>query len=291
MSTPQHPPSPARVCVIGTGTMGVQIACLCALSGHVVRLNGRRAQALADAEKTIAGLLRRRVEKGKLSEEGAADVEAAITYTEDLPEAAAEAEFVIESIAEDQDAKHRILNLVTQAAPVTAIIGTNSSTMGSSRFERSVTNPDRLLNIHFFNPPLVMDLVELVRGDHTSDATMEAARAFVLTLGKSPVHVNRETFGFVANRMLFAALAEAMRLVDGGYVTAAECDLAVRNALGWPMGPLAIGDLVGLDVVEAILEEGVRQTGDAHWEPTAQLRDLVGRRALGRKTGSGFFDS
>jgi 3-hydroxybutyryl-CoA dehydrogenase len=271
--------------------MGVQIACLCALAGHTVGLAGRREPALAEAKQTIEGLLQRRVDKGKLTAEARQTVLDAISYGQDLPGAVTGAGIVIESVAEDEDAKRQILSTASEHAPVTAIIGTNSSTMGSSRFENSVSNPDRLLNIHFFNPPLIMDLVELVRGEHTSGATMETAWAFVLSLGKSPVHVNRESFGFLANRMLFAALAEAMRLVDGGYVTALECDLAVRNALGWPLGPLAIGDLVGLDVVQAILEEGVKQTGDEHWAPTPQLRELVGKRALGRKTGSGFFNS
>jgi 3-hydroxybutyryl-CoA dehydrogenase len=271
--------------------MGVQIACLSALAGHSVRLTGRRAQALADAEQTIAGLVARRVEKELLSPEAGRGVLAAISYVPDLPNAVADCDFVLESIAEDEEAKRDVLRRCAESAPVTAIIGTNSSTMGSSRFESSVSHPGRLLNIHFFNPPLIMNLVELVRGEHTADATMEAAAEFVESLGKTPVHVNRESFGFVANRMLFAALAEAMRLVDGGYVTAEECDLAVRNALGWRLGPLAIGDLVGLDVVQAILEEGVKQTGDDHWEPTPQLRELVGKRALGRKTGSGFFES
>ena len=111
---------------------------------------------------------------------------------------------------------------------------------------------------------------------------------FARTIGKTPVRLAREEYGFIANRIVFIAIQEAMHLVQGGYISVEECDLAVRNALGWPMGPFQLSDLVGLDVVEAILDEGFRQTGDPRWEPVEMLRDLVARGKLGDKTGGGF---
>ena len=131
-------------------------------------------------------------------------------------------------------------------------------------------------------------MVEVVRGAHTGEATVAAAMGFARRIGKSPVLVERESFGFVANRILFIAMQEAFSLVDHGYVSIEDCDLAVRNGLGWPMGPFAIADLVGLDVVEAILAEGHRQTGEDRWAPPALLRDRVARGELGRKSGRGF---
>jgi 3-hydroxybutyryl-CoA dehydrogenase len=133
-----------------------------------------------------------------------------------------------------------------------------------------------------------MALVEVVRGPHTTDDSAARAMEFARSIGKTPVLVARETYGFIANRILFIAMQEAMRLVQEGYVSIDDCDLAVHNALGWPLGPFALADLVGLDVVEAILEEGAQQTHEQRWSPLPILRERVQRGELGRKTGRGF---
>jgi 3-hydroxybutyryl-CoA dehydrogenase len=180
------------------------------------------------------------------------------------------------------------MTAIGRCATREAIIGTNSSTLPSSMFVDAVPNVERLLNIHFMNPALVMPLVEVVRGAHTSDATVATAMGFARAIGKAPILVERETFGFVANRILFIAMQEAFGLVENGYVSIEDCDAAVRDGLGWPMGPFAIADLVGLDVVEAILEEGHRQTGEERWAPPQLLRERIARGELGRKSGRGF---
>ena len=276
------------LCVVGAGAMGGQIAHQAALHGLAVTLYSRSSERLDTATGQCAGLLRKRVEKGKL---GAADCEAAlerVTTTTDLGRAADGASVIIESVAEDRDAKKAILAAISDAADETAVIGTNSSTLPSSMFEDVVRNPSRLLNIHFMNPALVMPLVEVVRGAHTSPETVSAAMDFARRIGKSPILVEKEGFGFVANRILFIAIQEAFRLVEEGYVSVQDCDRAVIDGLGWPMGPFAIADLVGLDVTEAILSEGQRQTGEERWAPRDLLRGRVARGELGRKTGSGF---
>ena len=201
------------------------------------------------------------------------------------------AETIIESVAEDRDIKREVYARICEHADDTAIIGTNSSTLPSSLLEDAVTHSERFLNIHFFNPALLMALVEVVPGAHTSEDSIFRAMDFARAIGKTPVRLAREEYGFIANRILFIAIQEAMHLVQGGYITVEECDLAVRNALGWPMGPFKLSDLVGLDVVEAILDEGFRQTGDQRWEPVELLRDLVARGRLGNKTGGGFLTS
>jgi 3-hydroxybutyryl-CoA dehydrogenase len=163
--------------------------------------------------------------------------------------------------------------------------------MPSSFFADQVSNPQRLLNIHFFNPALVMQLVEVVRGQHTGDEAVDTSMEFARRIGKSPVLVRNETYGFIANRILFIAMQEAFKLVEAGFCTMEDCDLAVRNGLNWPMGPFELGDLVGLDVTQEILSQGYQQTGEERWAPTPILSDRVARGELGRKTGKGFYES
>ena len=279
--------SERTLAVVGAGTMGGQIAYQAALHGWDVRLIGRRDERLQAARSEASKLLRRRVEKGRLDHD---ELEAAlgrVVLTTDLDQAT-EAGVVIESVAEDREAKRAVIADIAERLCDDAILGTNSSTMPSSMLADRVVDPSRLLNVHFFNPPLVMALVEVVRGPHTSEHTTHRAMEFARSIGKTPVLVARETYGFIANRILFIALQEAMRLVQDGYVSIDDCDLAVHQALGWPLGPFALADLVGLDVVEAILDEGARQTGDPRWEPLPLLREPVQRGDLGRKTGQGF---
>ena len=267
--------------------MGGQIAYQAALHGFEVHLVSRRQERLEAARDEASKLLRRRVEKGKLDGDECEAALGRVTLSTDLSEMGGSG-VVIESVAEDRDTKREVFQRISEFADENAIIGTNSSTLPSSLFESLVANPSRLLNIHFFNPPLMMALVEVVRGQHTSENAVERAMEFARAIGKTPVLVEKESYGFIANRILFIALQEAMRLVQDGYISIEDCDVAVKNALGWPMGPFALSDLIGLDVVEAILAEGFEQTGDQRWEPLAILRDRVARGELGRKTGSGF---
>lgn len=276
------------LCVVGAGAMGSQIAHQAALSGVDVRLVGRNAERIAATADACAGLLRKRVAKGSLAE---ADCEAALERvrgTTSLEQGLHGATFVIESVAEDRAVKAEVLGAVSHCTGDEVIIATNSSTLPSSLFAAGVRAPQRLLNVHFMNPALVMPLVEVVRGEHTADDVVARSLGFAQAIGKRPVLVQREVFGFVANRILFIAMQEAFSLVENGVVSIEDCDAAVRDGLGWPMGPFAIADLVGLDVVEAILAEGERQTGQERWAPPPILADRVGRGELGRKTGRGF---
>ncbi len=279
-----------KVCVVGAGTMGAQIAQQVALAGYPVRLYSRSQERLDAAVSSNAKLLGKRVEKGKLD---AAECEAALarvsTHT-DLAEACADADLVIESVAEDRETKRRICQQLSEHARRDAIIASNSSTMASSFFADCIENEERLLNVHFFNPALVMQLVEVVRGPHTSDATIEACTEFVRRIGKTPVLVAKETYGFIANRILFIAMQEAFRLVEDGYVSMEDADLAVKNGLNWPMGPFELADLVGLDVTQDILSQGHVQTGEERWKPTPILTGRTARGELGRKTGKGFYE-
>jgi 3-hydroxybutyryl-CoA dehydrogenase len=281
-------PAERVLCVFGAGTMGGQIAHQAALHGCDVRLLSRRPERLEAAMRDGAKVLRRRVEKGKLSD---AELSAAIARITPLTEPAAAltgADVVIESVAEDRNAKREVLQRICEHVRDEVIIGTNSSTLPSSLLAPDVVRPERFLNVHFFNPPLQMPLVEVVRGPHTSESTVNAAMDFAESIGKTPVLVRKEAYGFIVNRILFIAMQEAFRLVEDGVVSIEDCDLAVRNGLGWPMGMFELADLVGLDVVESILAEGLAQTGEARWAPPALLHEHVARGELGRKSGHGF---
>ena len=281
-------PAESTLAVVGAGAMGSQIAYQAALHGHDVRLISRSDDRLRAARAASEALLRRRVEKGTLDGDACEAALGRVTMGSEF-DALAGAGTIIESVAEDRDIKREVYARICGHADDTAIIGTNSSTLASSLLENAVTHPERFLNIHFFNPALLMALVEVVPGPHTAEDTVVRAMEFARAIGKTPVRLAHAEFGFIANRILFIAVQEAMRLVQGGHISVEDCDLAVRKALGWPMGPFQLSDLVGLDVVEAILDEGFRQTGDQRWEPVEMLRELVAQGSLGRKTGAGFF--
>ena len=278
-----------QVCVVGAGTMGSQIAHQVALHGYPVALYSRSQERLDEALQGTARLLERRVEKGRLD---AAELRAAldrIRATTDLAAAAGGADLVIKSIAEDREAKRSIFCELDRVVREDTILASNSSTMPSSFFADCVANPGRLLNFHFFNPALVMQLVEVVRGPHTDPATVDTCIEFARRIGKTPVLVRKEAYGFVANRILFIAMQEAFQLVEQGYVSAEDADLAVKNGLNWPMGPFELADLVGLDITQDILHQGHVQTGEQRWEPTAILTERVAAGELGRKTKRGFY--
>lgn len=278
------------VCVVGAGTMGSQIAHQVALGGYPVRLFSRSHQRLETTVAATSRLLAKRVEKGKLSQEEYDATVARVSTTTDLEEAADGADLVIKTIAEDHDAKYAMFAELGRIAREDAILASNSSTMPTSFFAEVVPNPARLLNIHFFNPALVMQLVEVVKGPHTADETVETAMEFARRIGKSPVLVRKESYGFIANRILFIAMQEAFKLVEAGVVSKEDCDLAVKNGLNWPMGPFELGDLVGLDITQDILAQGYAQTGEERWKPTPILSDLVDAGKLGRKTAAGFYE-
>ncbi|HZS13538.1 MAG TPA: 3-hydroxyacyl-CoA dehydrogenase family protein [Candidatus Dormibacteraeota bacterium] len=279
-----------KVCVVGAGTMGAQIAQQAALHGYPVALFSRSRERLDAAVRSNAKLLAKRVEKGKLSQEDCDAALARVSTHTDLVEAVGDADLVIESVAEDRETKRHICQQLDAHARPDAIIASNSSTMASSFFADCIDHDERLLNVHFFNPALVMQLVEVVRGPHTSDEVVDACMEFVRRIGRTPVLVEKETYGFIANRILFIAMQEAFRLVEDGYVSMEDADLAVKNGLNWPMGPFELADLVGLDITQDILAQGHLQTGEDRWKPTAILTGRTARGELGRKTGKGFYD-
>ena len=278
-----------RLAVVGAGSMGAQIAQQAALGGIDVVLQDQEPAQLHKAQESNRGHLMRRVEKGKLSRE---DVEAAlgrVRVTTDLRTAVEHSQYVIEAVFEDLEVKRFVFRELDAAAPPGAILASNSSTIGISKLADVTSRPERCLNMHFFFPVLVMDLVEIVRGPQTSDEAVDRAVELAREMGRTPVVLNKEIDGFIVNRILHAATQEAYRLLDAGVASFEDIDVAVEKGLNWPLGPFRLGDLSGLDVTYNARLHMYRTTGDERYRPSPQLEAKVKAGKLGRKTGEGWY--
>jgi 3-hydroxybutyryl-CoA dehydrogenase len=278
-----------RVLVVGAGTMGSQIALQTALSGrYEVTLVDSAPGQLERARAQNRALLDRRVEKGRLIGTAAEEALARIQDSNDLASVAGAADMVIEAVIEDFDAKKSVFESLGAHAKKDAILASNSSTIAISRLAGFTGRPEQCCNTHFFHPVTVMQLCEVVRGPATSDATVATAMEFVRSIDRTPVLLQKEIWGFIVNRILFAASEEAMRLLEGGYASAEDIDIAVQKGLNWPMGPFHLLDFSGLDIFYGAMKDRHRQ-GEGGDAPEV-LRNLVEAGHLGRKSGKGFFD-
>jgi 3-hydroxybutyryl-CoA dehydrogenase len=277
-----------RVSVLGAGTMGHGIALVCAQVGIDTVLHDVAPDLVERGIARIREALAKAVEKGKLSPEDPARIAGRIAGTTDLDEAVRAPDAVIEAIPEDLDLKCRTFARVSKACPEQALLATNTSSLPVSKIAAVCTNPSRVLGLHFFNPPSLMKLLEVVRAEATSGETVERALALAKRLGKTPVVV-RDAPGFATSRLGLALGLEAMRMVEQGVASAKDIDTAVKLGYGHPMGPLELTDLVGLDVRLAIAEHLERELGPA-FRPPEILRRMVGEGRLGKKSGRGFYD-
>lgn len=278
-----------RVVVIGAGTMGSQIALQTALSGrYEVTLVDSVPAQLDKAAAQNRKLVDRSVEKGRLTADAANAAVGRIRPSGDLAAAVREADLAIEAVIEDFDAKKAVFEQLGKHAPKDAVMTSNSSTIAISRLADFTGRPELCCNTHFFHPVTVMQLCEVVRGPKTSDETVETAMEFARSIDRTPVLLKKEIWGFIVNRILFAASEEAMRLLDGGYATAEDIDIAVQKGLNWPMGPFHLLDFSGLDIFYGAMKDRHRQ-GEGPDAPES-LRKMVEAGHLGRKSGKGFFE-
>jgi len=282
-------PRPMIVGVVGAGTMGAGIAQLALQAGHEVLLNDLDEAAIARGRDRIASGLDRLVAKGRMDadEAGAALVER-LRDAHGLDTLAAEADVVIEAALEDLDLKRTIFRALDSAAPASTLLATNTSALSVTEIASSTQRPERVVGLHFFNPAPVMALIEVVQGELTSAATMQAGLEFSGGLGKTAVTC-RDAPGFIVNRVNRPFTLEALRMVDAGQATVESIDSAVEAA-GYPMGPFRLMDLVGIDVNLAVaraLHEAFDQA--PRFRPSPRQEELVAAGRLGRKTGSGFY--
>jgi 3-hydroxybutyryl-CoA dehydrogenase len=279
-----------KILVIGAGAMGSQIGMVCALAGYSTSVQDVAAESLTSAREQLAARMDNNVAKGRISREDADTALARLSFTTSLEEGAADADFAIEAATEKLDIKRRIFAALDRAAPPHAILATNSSTLGSSKVAYETARPEKVCNMHFFNPALVMKCVEVVRHDKTSQETVDTTLELARSLGKAPVLINREIPGFVANRLMGAIRDEALRLYADGVAGFEDIDTAAKTALGHPMGPFELMDLVGLDVSYLIRQATFDETQDPADLPHPALKELYEQGRYGRKTGKGWYD-
>src|SRR3954471_24392951 len=277
-----------RLGIVGSGIMGSGIAEVAAKAGIEVLLRSRQ-QATADA--MVAGLtksLDKQVERGKLEAAERDQVLSRVTGTHDL-HALTDCDLVIESVVEDLDVKKELFRRLDLVVKDDAILATNTSTLPVVDLAIETERPERVCGIHFFNPAPMMALVEVVRPLTASDEPIAAARAFAEACGKSPVEV-KDRAGFIVNALLFPYLNNAVRLLEGGVASRDDIDEAMKGGCNFPMGPLALLDLVGLDTSLAIIEALNAEFRDPNYAPVPLLKRMVAAEQLGRKSGRGFYD-
>lgn len=276
-----------NIFILGAGTMGLDIAQAFASSGYYVTVRDINDDIINAASKRLHKGLLKRVERGKLERERMDELLLMINFTTDMKQAA-EADLVIEAIVENVEVKKSVFAELDNICKADAILGTNTSSISITEIASATKRPEMVIGMHFFNPATVMKLVEVIRGLHTSDETYLAVCAVAASIGKQAVEV-KEYPGFVVNRILIPMINEAIGLVAENIASVEDIDSAMKLGCNHPMGPLALGDLIGLDVVLAIMDTLNRETGDPKYRAHTLLRKMVRGGLLGKKTGSGFY--
>ena len=278
----------SKVLVVGAGTMGNGIAQVCAQSGMRVTMTDVTEAAAKKGLAQIEKSLDRLASKGKISAEQRESALASISIGTDPAGASHDVDLVIEAIPERMDLKIELLRAVAARAPSHAILGTNTSSLSVTEIAGASGDPGRVIGLHFFNPVPVMELLEIVRGLGTSDATVAAARALATQIGKRSIVV-KDAPGFATSRLGVILGCEAIRMLESGVASAEDIDLAMELGYRHPMGPLRLTDLVGLDVRLAILDHLHRELGEQFRAPSL-LRQMVRAGRLGKKVGRGFYE-
>lgn len=277
-----------KIVVIGGGTMGLDIAQVFAKKGFDVVVRDIKDEIIQASEARLNKSLDKLVSKGKLDEAGKKAITDKMTFTTDLNQAA-DADLVVEAAIENLDIKKSIFAELDKICKPETILATNTSSISITAIAAATKREDKFIGMHFFNPPTVMKLVEVIRGAKTSDETFNTIRDLSVEIGKEPVEVN-EAPGFMVNKILIPMINEACDLLYTGVASAEGIDTAMKLGANHPMGPLALGDLIGLDVCLAIMDTLYNETHDPKYRASLLMRKMVRAGQLGRKTGKGFFD-
>jgi 3-hydroxybutyryl-CoA dehydrogenase len=278
----------STVGIVGSGIMGAGLAEVAARSGYTVIVRSRRKAGAESVVAGVAGNLDRQVKKGNLDESDRDAIVARITGTDHLGRLA-DCDLVIESVVEDLATKRELFSELEQIVKPDGILATNTSTLPVIEMAVATQRPDRVCGIHFFNPAPLMKLVEVVRPLTASDDTIKTAMAFATACGKDAIEVV-DRAGFVVNALLFPYLNNAVRMLENGTASREDIDTAMKGGCNFPMGPLALLDLVGLDTSVSILDALYAEFGDPNYAAVPTLRRMVAAGHLGRKTKRGFYE-
>jgi 3-hydroxybutyryl-CoA dehydrogenase len=277
-----------RVGIIGSGIMGSGIAGVAARAGHQVVLRSRKQESADDMVARLQKSLGKQVDKGRLEAAERDEIVGRVSATADLADLA-ECDLVIESVVEDLAVKRDLFAELDRICKDSTILATNTSTLPVVEMATQTSRPERVCGIHFFNPAPMMSLVEIIRPLTASDEVIDEARAFAERCGKSPVEV-KDRAGFVVNALLFPYLNNAVRMLETATASRDDIDTAMKGGCNFPMGPLALLDLVGLDTSLAILDALYDEFRDPNYAAVPLLRRMVSAGKLGRKSGAGFYD-
>ena len=276
-----------KIGVVGAGTMGRGIAESCLVAGFEVVLLDATTELASKGYQGVEKSLNRGAERGRITAQAKGEMLARLSYSDNYGDLK-DVQVVLEAVYEDMEVKREVLAKISEVVDKHVLIGSNTSSLSITEMSGSVDNPSRFMGIHFFNPVPVMKLVELIKGRDTSEATVDQAKDLCLKLGKTPVVVN-ESPGFVVNRLLCPVLNEAAYLLMEGVASAEDIDTAMKLGANHPMGPLSLADLIGIDVLYAIMDTLHKDFGDDKYKPCPLLKEMIDKGHLGRKTGQGFF--
>jgi len=283
--------SPGKVTVLGAGLMGHGIAQVASqVGGYEVSLLDVKQEFVDRGMKMIQDSVSKFVEKGKMSKEEGAAVVSRVHPTVDLADATKKSKLVIEAATEDPKLKLELYRKLSDLAEPDTVLASNTSSISITLLASATKRPDKVCGMHFFNPPQLMPLVEVIRGKKTSDETVEFVRGVSKSLGKETVLCKKDSPGFIVNRILVPALNEAVFLVQEGVADPEDVDKAVKLGLNWPMGPLQLLDYVGLDTTLNITQVFMDEFQDSKYRASPMLREMVRAGMNGRKSGKGFYE-
>lgn len=274
--------------VLGAGIMGAGIGQLCAQKGLDVTVTDVSDEVVDKAQQKIKRGLERRIEKGKITTEDMESVLSHLFWSTDI-NAARESDFVIEAASENLELKKELFQTLDSICPPETILATNTTALSVSEIASATQRADKVVGMHFFNPAVIMKLVEIIRGDLTSDATVEATKKFAEDLGKVPIATFKEAPAGIVSRVLAGLLNEAATVYADGVASAQDIDEAMKLGAGLPMGPLALIDMIGLDIHLAKMETLYAKLQDDRYKPPEVIRDMVAQGKLGKKAGEGFY--
>ncbi|HAK41550.1 MAG TPA: 3-hydroxybutyryl-CoA dehydrogenase [Clostridium sp.] len=277
-----------KICVLGAGTMGSGIAQAFAAKGYEVIVRDIKDEFVQKGLGMIEKNIKKLATKGKITEEEAEEILSRVSGTTELS-LLDDVDLIIEAAVENMEIKRQIFKELDEICKPEAILATNTSSLSITEIATATKRVDKVIGLHFFNPAPVMKLVEIIKGMGTSQETYDAMHELVLNIAKEPVQVE-EAPGFVVNRILVPMINEAVCIYAEGIASAADIDKAMMLGANHPMGPLALGDLIGLDVCLAIMDVLYKETGDTKYRAHSLMRKYVRSGHLGRKTGKGFFD-